>query len=100
MKGFIGFIRKQGVVGFAVGFILGGAVSKVVSAVVTDVVNPIVGLVLGSVSGLESASFSIGGAQILIGHLISVLIDFIIIAGVVYFGVTGIGLDKLDSKNK
>ena len=28
MKGFLDFIREQGVVGLAVGFILGGAVSK------------------------------------------------------------------------
>lgn len=34
MKGFLNFIREQGVVGLAVGFILGGAVSKVVSAIV------------------------------------------------------------------
>ncbi|MBN1168519.1 MscL family protein [Candidatus Woesebacteria bacterium] len=32
MKGFMNFIREQGVVGLAVGFILGGAVSKVVSS--------------------------------------------------------------------
>ena len=100
MNGFIEFIRKQGVVGLAVGFILGGAVSKVVTAVVTDLVNPVIGLVLGSVSGLESASFSIGGAQILVGHLISTLIDFAIVAGVVYFGVKGLGFDKLDADKK
>ena len=34
MKGFINFIRKQGVVGLAVGFMLGGAISKLVSAIV------------------------------------------------------------------
>jgi large conductance mechanosensitive channel len=83
-------------VGLAVGFILGGAVSKVVSALVTDLVNPIVGLVLGSASGLADASISLGSAQILVGHFISVMIDFSIVAGVVYFGVKGLGLDRID----
>ena len=96
MKGFINFIREQGVVGLAVGFILGGAVSKVVSALVTDIINPLLGIALGAVGGLKTASFDIGSAQILYGDLIGVIIDFIVIALVVYYGVKMIGLDKID----
>jgi large conductance mechanosensitive channel len=95
MSGFIDFIRKQGVVGLAVGFILGGAVSKVVSALVTDIINPILGLVPGD---LKTAAISIGSGKILYGDLISVLIDFLVIAFVVYFGVKWLKLDKLDKK--
>jgi len=98
MKGFLDFIREQGVVGLAVGFILGGAVSKLVSAIVTDIINPILGALLGSLGGLKSAYFAIGSAKIMYGDLLSVLIDFIIIASVVYFGVKKLGLDKLDKK--
>ena len=100
MKGFIDFIREQGVVGLAVGFILGGAVSKVVSAVITDLVNPLLGLALGTVGGLKTAAFNLGSAAILYGDMISVLIDFIVVALVVYFGVKIIGLDKLDKKKE
>jgi large conductance mechanosensitive channel len=96
IRGFMDFIREQGVVGLAVGFILGGAVSKVVSALVTDIINPILGLALGAAGGLKTASIAVGSAQILYGDLISVVIDFIVIAAVVYFGVKMIGLDKLD----
>lgn len=96
MKGFMEFIRKQGVVGLAVGFILGGAVSKLVSALVTDIINPLIGVVLGSTKGLATASLEIGSAKILWGDLLSVTIDFIIIAAVVYFGVKWLKLDKLD----
>lgn len=98
MKGFINFIREQGVTGLAVGFILGGAVSKLVSALVTDVINPIVGLALNRVSGLEMAYFQIGTAKVMWGDFASVLIDFLIIALVVYFGVKIFKLDKLDGK--
>ena len=96
MKGFLDFIREQGAVGLAVGFILGGAVSKVVTAIVTDIVDPLLGLALNSTEGLQAASFQIGSAKILYGNLISVAIDFVVIAFVVYFGVKLLKLDKLD----
>jgi len=98
MQGFVDFIRKQGVVGLAVGFILGGAVSKVVAALVEDIINPIIGVVLGSAQGLAAASFSVGPVQILWGHFVGVIIDFLVIALVVYYGVKALGLDKLDKK--
>ncbi len=96
LSGFVEFVRKQGVMGLAVGFLLGGAVSKVVSALVTDIVNPLVGLVLGSAEGLKAASLTIGDATILWGDFAAVLVDFFIVAAVVYFGVKGLGLDKID----
>ena len=100
MRGFLTFVREQGVVGLAVGFILGGAISKLVTALVTDIVNPLLGVALGSVSGLKDASFRIGSAQILYGDLLSVAIDFIIVALVIYFGVKMLKLDKLDKKKE
>lgn len=84
--------------GLAVGFILGGAVSKVVTAIIEDIVNPLLGLALGATDGLKTASFGIGSARILYGDLLSVTIDFLVIAAVVYFGVTLLKLDKLDKK--
>jgi len=96
MKGFINFIREQGVVGLAVGFILGSAVSKVVSAVVTDLINPLLGLALGAIGNFNDSYFLIGSAKIMWGNLVSTAIDFLVIALVVYFGVKFLKLDKLD----
>jgi len=98
VKGFIEFIRERGVVGLAVGFILGGAVSKVVAALVTDIINPLINIALGSGEGFRSAALHIGPAEILYGDMISVFIDFIVIALVVYFGVKILHLDRLDKK--
>lgn len=100
MKGFIDFIRKQGVVGLAVGFILGGAVSKVVSSIVNDLINPILGLILGATGNLQQIVIKIGSANIMIGNFIATLIDFIVVALVVYYGIKGLGLDKLDKNEK
>ena len=98
MEGFMNFIRKQGVVGLAVGFILGGAVSKVVASLVEDIINPILGVILGSGGGLEEASTMIGAVELRWGSFIAVIIDFLIIALVVYYGVKGLKLDQLDAK--
>ena len=100
LAGFTDFIRKQGVVGLAVGFILGGSVSKVVSSLVRDIINPILGIILGAAGDLNSYSFKVGSAEILWGSFLSTLIDFLVIASVVYFGVKRLGLDKLDKKKE
>ncbi len=98
MKGFLEFIREQGVVGLAVGFILGGAVSKVVTSIVNDLINPFLGLILGSTKGLEGAYLPFFGAKITYGHFLAVLLDFIVISAVVYFFIKGFKLDKIDRK--
>lgn len=98
MPGFIDFIRKQGVVGLAVGFILGGAISKVVASLVEDIINPIIGIALGSAESLATASLSIGLVKISWGHFVGVIIDFLVIALVVYYGVKTLKLDKLDKE--
>jgi len=90
--GFFQFIRGQGVMGLALGFILGTAVSKVVASFSTDVIGPLIALVLGSAEGLES--FAIGSVKV--GSFISNVVDFLIIAGVVYLLFKLLGLDKLD----
>jgi large conductance mechanosensitive channel len=98
MKGFIDFIREQGVIGLAVGFILGGAVSNLVKSVVNDLINPILSVILGAAGNLRDAAITIGSVEILYGNFLSNVIDFTVIALVVYYGVKGLGLDKLDKK--
>ncbi len=98
MKGFLEFIREQGVVGLAVGFILGGAVSKLVTALVTDIISPILSLGMNNVKNLKEAYVQVGAAKIMWGDFLNVSIDFLVIACVVYFGVKLLKLDKLDKK--
>ena len=98
LEGFITFIREQGVVGLAVGFILGGAVSKIVSSLVDDVINPLIGLILGGAGDLKELVVHIGGTTLKYGSFIATMVDFAIIAAVVYFVFEGLGLDRLDKK--
>ncbi len=100
MKGFLDFIREQGVLGLAIGFILGGAVSKVVSALVADIINPFLGFFLGLAGNLKDSSFSIGSAKILWGDFIMNIIDFLVIALVIYIGFKILKFNKLDKKRE
>ncbi|HLP43829.1 MAG TPA: MscL family protein [Candidatus Nanoarchaeia archaeon] len=95
LKNFITFIRTQGVAGLAVGFILGKAISDLVGSLVNDIINPILGLGLNRLGDLSLLSFKIGAATVSYGKFISLLINFIIVAAVVYFGITKL-LGKLD----
>lgn len=98
MKGFIEFIKEQGVVGLAIGFILGGSISKLVSSLVNDIINPIIGIALGSAKNLAASYITIGGAKIMWGNFISTGIDFFIIAMVVYGMAKILKLDKIIKK--
>lgn len=97
LRHFIDFIREQGVMGLAIGFLLSGGVSKTVSSFVDNVINPLIGLALGKVN-LADKMVIIGAAEIKYGAFISSIVDFIIIAAVIYFIFKGLRLDRLDKK--
>lgn len=98
MRGFLNFIREQGVIGLAIGFLVGGAVSKVVTSLVNDLINPVVGIALGAVGSLKDAALVLGPVKIMWGSFVGSVIDFLIIAAVVYFGFKVLGLEKIDKK--
>lgn len=99
MRGFLNFVREQGVVGLAVGFILGGAVSKTVTSLVDNIINPIVGILLGKVD-LSQKALVVGGVALKYGAFVSTIVDFVIVAAVIYFGVKMLKLDKLDKSKE
>ncbi len=96
--GFIDFVREQGVMGLAIGFILGGSVQKVVSSLVSDIINPFFGIALKAHGNFSAMKWTINGNDIMWGHFLSTLIDFLIISFVVYYVFKGLGLDKIDKK--
>ena len=100
LKGFLEFIQSQGVIGLAIGVVMGTSVTKLVTAFVTDLINPVIGLLLGKIGDLNKMYLQVGSAQILFGSFISSLIDFLIVAFVVYFSVKFLKLDRLNKKQK
>ncbi|MDD3266932.1 MAG: MscL family protein [Burkholderiales bacterium] len=98
MRGFIQFIKEQGVVGLAIGFILGGSISKIVGSLVNDIINPIVGVFLGNSKDLASAYIEIAGAKIMWGSFVNNAIDFFILAFIIYIIAKLLKLDQIISK--
>lgn len=86
MSDFMEFLRKFGVIGLAIAFVIGGAVQKLISAIVVDVVMPLIGLVMPA-GDWRQIVIPVGKAKLLIGDLTGTLIDFFIIA-IVVFGLT------------
>lgn len=97
MKGFMTefkeFINKGNVMDMAVGVIIAGAFGKIVTALVENILMPIVGMLLGGVNFSE-LSVTVGDASIVYGAFIQAIIDFLIIAFVIFLLVKNINKMK------
>ena len=102
-RGFMDFVRTQGVVGLAVGLAIGTQASELVKTIVSSLITPIVDLLVGS-GGLKGVSLTVHVAgrtsTFAFGALLDAIIRFLAIAFVIYFVVKGLKLDKLDKKKE
>ncbi len=104
------FALKGNVVDLAIGVIIGAAFSKIVDSLVTDVFMPIIGFIAGGLdfsnyffqlSGAETTTYAAAkeaGATIGYGQFLTVAINFLIIAMVLFFVVRAI--NKLKAKEE
>lgn len=83
MKEFKEFAMKGNVMDLAIGVIIGGAFGKIVGSLVDNILMPIVGILMQGVN-FATLSVKIGEAEIKYGLFIGAIIDFIIIALVMF----------------
>ena len=83
VKEFRDFAVKGNVVDLAVGVIIGAAFGKIVSSLVGDIIMPVVGALIGGIH-FESLVFEIGEAKIAYGKFIQNVVDFILVAFVIF----------------
>jgi large conductance mechanosensitive channel len=83
LKEFRDFAMRGNVIDLAVGVIIGGAFGKIVTSLVNDFLMPLIGLFLGGVNFAERA-FMVGEVTILWGAFAQTVIDFVIIAFVIF----------------
>ena len=83
LKEFKEFIQRGSVIDLAVGVIIGGAFGAIVTSLVNDILMPLVGIVLGGVD-FTQLSIQVGEATILYGNFIQAIVNFIIIAFVIF----------------
>ncbi len=115
IKEFRDFIAKGNVMDLAVGIIIGAAFTAIVSSLVGDLINPIIGLILGGVdftnmyvvlsgdvpagAGLQVARDA-GAAVFAYGAFITAVINFLIIAFVVFMLVKAVNSLKKKEEEK
>jgi large conductance mechanosensitive channel len=83
MKEFKAFVMRGNVVDLAVAVIIGGAFGKIVTSLVSDIIMPVIGLIIGGID-FSGLAFTLGSAKVTYGNFISNIIDFIIIALVIF----------------
>lgn len=83
LKEFREFVMRGNVLDLAVGVIIGGAFGKIVGSLVNDILMPLIGLVLGGINFSEQA-LQVGAASLKWGAFVQAIIDFVIIAFVIF----------------
>ena len=87
IKGFKEFILRGNVIDLAVAFVIGVAFAAVVTAFVEKIINPLIGALFSADSLNKSLILHVGSANLQFGALIGAIIQFLLIALVVYFAL-------------
>lgn len=100
LKEFRDFALRGNVIDLAVAFVIGAAFVAIVNSLVNDIIMPLVGVILG---GLDFTSLAItfGNANITYGNFIQAIINFLIVAFVLFMIVrTTNKLQKMRAKEE
>lgn len=93
VKEFKEFAMRGNVIDLAVGVIIGGAFGKIVSSLVDSVIMPLVGIVMLGVN-FKDLSITIGNSTIAYGVFIQSVVDFVIVAFVIFMAIKQINRFK------
>ena len=91
------FISRGNVMDLAVGVIIGGAFQAIVTSLVNDLITPLISIATKNVN-FADLSVKVGEAELTYGNFISAVINFFIVALVIFFMIKAI--NKVDAKNK
>jgi large conductance mechanosensitive channel len=83
LQEFKAFLVKQNALALAVGVILGSAMNDLVKGLVDDIIMPIVTAITPT-GEWKTATFNVGGAELLVGDLLSRALAFVIVAMVAW----------------
>lgn len=85
MEEFKAFAMRGNVLDMAVGVVIGGAFGKITTSLVNDIINPALGVFTGGHTDLSGLSFSLpGGGELMLGNFINAILNFLIMAFVVF----------------
>jgi large conductance mechanosensitive channel len=97
LEEFKAFAVRGNAIDLAIAVVIGGAFGKIVSSLVDTIIMPTMGLFLGGVD-FTGWVFSIGDATIAYGKFIQSVVDFVIIAFVIFIAIRAVR--KLEKKEE
>ena len=83
MKEFVGFLKHYGIIGLAIAVIIGGKFNELLKSVVDGLLMPIVGALTPS-GDWRQLAVAIGPVDIQVGLILGSMVDFVIVAGMVF----------------
>ncbi len=86
MKGFKEFIMRGNVIELAVAVIIGAAFTSIVNSLVDGIFNPIIAAIFNA-DEINKAVWQIGPVSLGVGAVVGAVINFLLIAAVVYFAI-------------
>lgn len=89
IKEFKEFAMRGNVLDMAVGIVVGGAFTAIVNSLVNDLINPLMGLLTGG-RDFSALSITVGKAQFMYGNFITAVVNFLLIAFVLFVLVKAI----------
>ena len=99
MKEFKEFISRGNVMDMAVGIIIGGAFTAIVSSLVADIITPIIGMLMGGID-FSSLAVTVGSANLTYGNFIQAIINFLLVAWVLFMIVKAMNKMKRKEEKK
>ncbi|KAB1643134.1 large conductance mechanosensitive channel protein MscL [Gulosibacter chungangensis] len=96
MKGFKEFIARGNVIDLAVAVIIGAAFTSIVDALVGGIFDPLIAALFNA-DAIADATLQIAGINFGIGSVIAAIINFLLIAAVVYFCIV-LPINKFNEK--
>lgn len=97
LQEFKAFAMRGNVMDLAVGVIVGGAFSAITTSLINDIIMPIIGIFVSQAS-FADLTLQVGGAVITYGNFIQAVINFLIMALVVFCMVKAV--NKLSRKKE
>ena len=89
LKEFRDFVMRGNVIDLAIAVIIGGAFGAIITSLVNDILMPLIGIMMGGVD-FTALTYQVGEAVIAYGKFIQAIINFLIIAFVLFLIIRSI----------
>ena len=95
------FLNRGNAIELAIGVVIGSSFSGIVNSLVNDVISPVIGLIAGGFDFSNIKIHLLGDSYILIGSFIQNVIDFVIVAFVLFLVIRAMNkVDEIKKKKK